>query len=100
MGLGWFYSDPGAKFNSNPMQDALQSRVGTELLFPVYNATRAQGAGFDYRVIGWVGFHLTGFDTHGNGGLLDGYFTSITWEGVQAQPPSEDFGAHVIQLVE
>ena len=74
--------------------------MGTELLFPVYDATRAQGAGFDYRVIGWVGFHLTGFDSHGNGGMLDGYFTSITWEGVQAQPPSEDFGAHVIQLVE
>ena len=100
MGLGWFYSDPGAKFNGDDFEDALDERIGTELLFPVYTNTRAQGAGFDYQVVGWVGFHLTGFDNKGNKGLLDGWFTSITWEGVQAQPPSEDFGAHTIQLVE
>lgn len=100
MSLGWFYSDPGAKFNSGPMQSALDDRRGDELLFPVYNSTRAQGAGFDYRVVGWVGFHLTSYEANGNHGVLHGYFTSITWEGVLAQPPSEDFGAHVIQLVE
>jgi hypothetical protein len=100
MGLGWFYSDPGAKFNSGGMEDALDKHVGTDLLFPVYDSTEKQGAGFDYHVVGWVGFHLTGWSVHGNDGILEGSFTSITWDGIQAQPPSEDFGAHTIQLVQ
>ena len=100
MGLGWYYSDPGAKFDSSQMESALSQRVGTDLLFPVYDRTRAQGASFDYSVVGWVGFHLTGFSAHGNSGQIVGWFMSITWDGIQAQPPSQDFGAHSIQLVE
>jgi Putative Flp pilus-assembly TadE/G-like len=100
MGLGWYFSDAGAKFNSSQVTDALESHIGTELLFPVYDQTRAEGSNFDYRVVGWVGFHLTGFTANGNNGTLTGWFTSITWDGIQAQPPSEDFGAHSIQLVQ
>jgi Putative Flp pilus-assembly TadE/G-like len=100
MGLDWYFSDGGAKFNASQVIDALQNHIDTELLFPVYDQTRAEGANFDYRVVGWVGFHLTGFSAQGNGGTLSGSFTSITWDGIQAQPPSEDFGAHSIQLIE
>ena len=34
----------GAKFNSSNVQDALTKRIGTEMLFPVYSNTRAQGS--------------------------------------------------------
>jgi hypothetical protein len=102
MGLDWYYSDPGAKFNSGNLEDALDYRIGSDLLFPVYDSTRAQGAGFDYRVVGWVGFHLDGWGVHGNDGTLSGWFTSITWDGIQSESGvgSEDFGAHTIQLVQ
>ena len=72
MGLGWSYSDPGAKFNPGPLEDALRARSGDELLFPVYDAVRAQGAGFEYRIVGWVGFRLSGFNGQGNNSELHG----------------------------
>jgi len=65
MPLQWYYSDPGAKFNSSQMQSALQARIGSELLFPVYRNVRGNGANFEYEVVGWVGFHLTDFDARG-----------------------------------
>jgi len=100
MGLGWFFSDPGAKFNGSDMQNALATVRGHDVLFPVYDRVQRQGSNFQYRVVGWAAFRLTGYSGQGNSGTLTGYFTSITWDGIQAQPPSEDFGAHTIQLVE
>src|SRR5207253_1752389 len=68
-----YYSDPGAKFNS--MQDALAARTGSELLFPIYDAVQGQGSNLTYHVIGWVGFHMTGYDARGSSGILYGWFT-------------------------
>jgi Flp pilus assembly protein TadG len=100
MGLGWYYSDPGAKFNSSQMQSALGARTNSELLFPVYDAVRKQGANFQYDVIGWVGFYLTGFDARGNSGQLYGYFTRVIWQGLQGQSGgSSDLGVRAVQLV-
>ena len=65
MPLDWYYSDPGAKFNSSSMQAALTARIGSVLLFPVYRGTRGQGSNFEYEIVGWVGFHMTGFDARG-----------------------------------
>ncbi len=42
MPLGWYYSDPGAKFNSSDVESAMDSRVGSVLLFPVYDAIQEQ----------------------------------------------------------
>ena len=42
MPLGWYYSDPGAKFNSSNVQDAMDSRLSSVLLFPVYDADPEQ----------------------------------------------------------
>ena len=100
MPLGWYYSDPGAKFNSSAMQSALDESIGHDLLFPVYRGTRGQGSNFEYEVVGWVGFHVTGFDRAASSGLLDGWFTSITWEGIQSDHATgDDFGARTISLV-
>lgn len=100
MGLDWYYSDPGAKFNPGQVQGALDDRIGEELLFPVYDEVRGGGASFEYNVVGFVGFLMTGYDARGNNGWLFGSFTTVTWEGVQSESSSDpDFGAHVIRLV-
>ena len=101
MPLGWYYSDPGAKFNSSQMQAALADRVGSELLFPIYDTTSGGGANLTYHVIGWVGFVITSFDARGNSGTLDGHFTRVIWKGIQGAKGSNspDFGARSVQLV-
>ena len=99
MGLGWYYSDPGAKFNPGPIEDAIAARVGSELLFPVYDAVKAQGAGFVYRVVGWVGFKITSFDGSGNSSVLSGEFTRVIWEGITSESGDNFFGATVVKLV-
>jgi Flp pilus assembly protein TadG len=105
--LGKYRSDPGAKFNSSNVQSALQARVGTVLLFPVFDTLNGNGQNAQYNVIGWIGFYLTGFNVHGNSATLDGYFTQYIAEGILAQSspgsngvPSSLFGVKSIQLVE
>ena len=102
MPLGWYGSDPGAAFNDGKVKDAMGARIGDELLFPVYRAVKEQGAGFEYQVIGWVGFTVTGFSSHGNKGKVEGAFERVIWEGILSESgtPSEDFGVRAIQLVE
>lgn len=105
MPLDWYYSDPGAKYNSNPAFKAALEEVaasGKELLFPVYRETRAQGAGFEYEIVGWVGFVVTDFEIKGSkNSTISGYFTQVIWEGIfSEEAAAEDFGAAAISLVE
>jgi putative Flp pilus-assembly TadE/G-like protein len=102
MPLGWYNSDPGAKFNSSQVKAALDARLGDELLFPVYRGTKGQGANFEYEVIGWVGFVTTGYDIQGSKSQLFGYFTRVIWQGIQGKTggSSEDFGVRSVSLTE
>jgi hypothetical protein len=101
MPLDDYYSDPGAKFNASQVVSALNERIGDTLLFPVYDDTIKSGANFEYHVIGWVGFTVTGFDAHGSHGTVDGYFKTVIWEGIMGSPDGEgNFGARTIALVE
>jgi hypothetical protein len=101
MPLGWYGSDPGAAFNDSKFKDALNIRIGDELLFPVYDNVKDSGANFEYRVIGWVGFVVTGFKAKGSGGTVDGHFVRVIWEGIQSESGAEeDFGVRSVQLVE
>ena len=105
MALGWYYSDPGAKYNTNPgFKSALDevAAEGKELLFPVYRETRAQGAGFEYEIVGWVGFVVTDFEIKGSkNNTISGYFTQVIWEGIFSESAAaEDFGAAAISLIE
>jgi hypothetical protein len=96
-----YYSDPGAKFNSGNVADALSVRVGDELLFPVYDRVEEEGANFTYNVIGWAGFVVTGFSGNGNHGHIEGHFTKFLAQGLQGMPNSTpSFGAYTVQLVE
>ncbi|MDQ3777991.1 MAG: hypothetical protein M3310_03865, partial [Actinomycetota bacterium] len=97
----WYYSDPGLKPNSSHITSALTARDETELLLPVYNNTRAQGAGFEYFVIGWAVFHVTSFTINGNRAWIDGYFVDMIWAGIQSQSAGgQHFGARAVALVE
>ena len=102
MPLDWYYSDPGAKFNSSQVRGALDARLGHELLFPVYRGTRGGGANFEYEVVGWVAFVTTSYDIHGSRSKLTGYFTRVIWQGIQGQTggSSEDFGVRSVSLSE
>ncbi|HET7572261.1 MAG TPA: pilus assembly protein TadG-related protein [Gaiellaceae bacterium] len=109
--LGDYESDPGAKFNSSEMDDALQARLGHELLFPVYDTLAGNGANAQYHVIGWVAFHLDCVGTvdsdgdcvpdHGNSANLTGYFTRVIWQGLQSTTNKHlpDFGVYSVSLV-
>lgn len=99
MGLGWYSSDPGAKFNPSQVGEALAERVGSDLLFPVYEQVRRQGANYQYRVVGWIGFHLTGYTAQGANGTLSGYFTRVVWQGIESSSAEGFFGATVVKLV-
>ncbi|HEV3478266.1 MAG TPA: pilus assembly protein TadG-related protein [Gaiellaceae bacterium] len=104
----WYYSDPGIKPNSSHIKGALEFRDETELLFPVYNDTRAQGAGFEYYVIGWAVFHVTDFTIRGvTDARINGYFVDMVWEGIMSERDDDDddddpdhFGAKAVALIE
>jgi hypothetical protein len=101
MPLNWYFSDPGAKFNSSQVRSALSDRLGTEMLFPIYSDTRGGGANFEYYVIGWVGFRIDSYDVKGSSGKLFGQFTRVVWEGILNESASgADFGVRTVALVE
>jgi len=58
-----------------------------------------------YEIIGWIGFHLTTFEVHGNNATLHGYFTEFIAQGILSTSgggggPSSSFGVKSIQLIE
>lgn len=101
MPIDWYFSDPGAKFNSSQVRTAMAERVGDELLFPIYDDTKRGGANFEYHVIGWVGFLVTDFEANGSKGKVFGQFKRVIWEGIMGETaPENDFGVRTISLVE
>ena len=99
MNVGWYWGDTGSKFSSSQVKDAMQSRVGSDILLPVYDQTQGGGSNFEYRVIGWATYRLTGFNAHGNDAEISGYFVSVAWEGTPTESGSNFFGAKVVKLV-
>lgn len=102
MPLGNYYSDAGAKWNSSQVGGALNKRIGTELLFPVYDIVKGSGANAQYHVIGWVGFHLTAHEEHGSTGSITGWFTEVVWDGIRTTTSSgqPNLGARTVSLID
>jgi Flp pilus assembly protein TadG len=103
LNLGCYDSDSGAKFNASAVQNAMQARIGTTMLFPVYDALTGSGSNAQYNVIGWAAFHLDGFTAQGNSGSITGYFTNFIATGLAPGGPiggANDFGVHVITLTQ
>jgi Flp pilus assembly protein TadG len=103
LGLGSYPSDPGAKFSSGNIQSALEDRIGTVLLFPVFRTLSGGGSNAQYDIIGWVGFYLDGYDVKGNNATLTGHFTTYIAKGIQITSGSgssqPDYGVRTIQLI-
>jgi Putative Flp pilus-assembly TadE/G-like len=101
MPLGTYDAAPSTNFNSSSFQAALQARVGSEVLFPVYQPPITNGgSNAAFNIVGWVGFHIDSETANGNSGTLVGHFTRYIAQGLQQQTFSgNDFGARVIQLV-
>lgn len=103
--LGDYDSDPGADFNNSAIQGALESRYGTDLLFPVYDQVSGQGSNAEYQIVGWASFHLTNATSSGNHGELDGYFDRVIWDGIVSSkgptnPPIPDLGVYSVALID
>ena len=101
MPLDWYFSDPGAKFDSSHIQSALDARIGTESSLP--GLRRYAEAGLELRVRSRRLGRLPsdGLRRPGNSGKLDGYFTHVVWEGIQGERATDDdFGARSVALVE
>lgn len=99
--LGMYNSAPSANFNSQHIRAALDDRLGTELLFPVYRSITGGGSGAEYDIIAWVGFVPTSFNVGGSHGTIRGYFTRVIWQGLADETGTvPDLGARVISLVE
>ncbi|MDX6368993.1 MAG: hypothetical protein QOG93_495 [Gaiellaceae bacterium] len=102
LGIGKYRSDPGAKFSSSNVNGALDDRVGSVLLFPVFKTLDGVGQNAEYDIIGWIGFYLTSADVHGNSATLHGYFTEYIAQGILASSGSgvpNTFGVRSVQLI-
>ena len=96
----WLWGDPGAKFNSNQVNDALAARLNSNLLFPVYDDTTSGGSNMKYHVIAFVGFHVTDFKFSGsNNGSITGEFVKVAWQGTGAGSSPGPYSATTSQLV-
>ena len=103
MSLGNYDSVTGNAFSSTNIGDKLQARIGDVLLFPIYRKITGNGTGAQFQIVGWAGFRLTGMDLHGTNEKLFGEFVSVTWDGIQADKPSDagvDFGVTNVSLVD
>jgi Flp pilus assembly protein TadG len=102
LGLGDYKSDPGAKFSSQNVRGALDQRIGTVLLFPVFRVLGGQGQQAVYEIMGWIGFYLQSYTVNGNNAVLNGYFTQYIAQGIQAasgQGSPLSFGVRTVQLI-
>jgi Flp pilus assembly protein TadG len=103
--IGSYLSDTGAKWNDSLVQNALDQRMHTDpvLLFPVYDKLSGSGANAVYHVVGWVAFHITGHTASGNSGSITGWFTRVTWDGIESTSTdgsNPDLGARVVKLID
>jgi len=101
--IGSYLSDTGAKWNDSLVQNALEQRMHTTLLFPVYDILSGTGANATYHVVGWVGFYLTDHTANGSSGSISGYFTQVVWDGIESKASdgsNPDLGARVVKLVD
>ena len=95
----WLWSDPGAKFNSSEVNNALSQRIGDTLLFPVYDQTQSGGSNMQYHVIAFVGFKITDFKFNGsNNGSITGEFVQTMWKGTGASTSPGAYSATTTQL--
>ena len=107
LGLGNYRSDPGCEVFVQQHSGRARGPQGHgPALSRSSGRSAARGRTPIYEIIGWIGFHLTTFEVHGNNATLHGYFTEFIAQGILASSgggesgPSSSFGVKSIQLIE
>ncbi len=96
----WLWNDAGAKFNSSEVNSALSARIGSILLFPVYDQDKLNGTNMMYHVIAFVGFRVTSFKFNGsNNGSITGSFQKVAWQGTGGSTSPGPWSATTTELL-
>jgi Flp pilus assembly protein TadG len=99
--LGGYESEPGDRWDSGPVRDALDAVVAARkvVLFPVYSAVSGQGENALYTIVGFAGFRLESWTTHlqGTESTITGHFVVYIHHGVGGRP-AQYFGAKSVAL--
>lgn len=104
MPLGNYTTSTGNPFSSNNIKGALEKRLGENpvLLFPIYKTITGTGDNAEYKIVGWVAFHITGMNLAGNNEKIKGWFEQVIWDGILTQSGSGSLltGVKAVELVE
>jgi Putative Flp pilus-assembly TadE/G-like len=104
MPLGNYNTSTGNPFSSNNIKGALEKRLGENptLLFPIYQTLTGTGDNAEYKIVGWVAFHITGMNLAGNNEKIKGWFEEVIWDGILTQSGSGSLltGVKAVELVE
>ena len=97
----WFWnSNPGAKYNSSNVINAMRDRIGDVLMFPVFDQVLGQGSNLEYRIIGFAAFRVTGFNFQGNNGKIMGHIEKLSSNATGSNGGAGYFGVSAPTLVD
>jgi Flp pilus assembly protein TadG len=104
MPLGNYNTSTGNPFSSNNIKGALEKRLGDNptLLFPIYQTLQGTGDNAEYKIVGWVAFHITGMNLAGNNEKIKGWFEEVIWDGILTDSGTGSLltGVKAVELVE
>ena len=93
------YGAPGAGNMKKVVDKVHDNWLNQDILLPIYDSGSGSGAGFQYHIIGFAAFHLTGASAGGNSGQISGTFIRMIPVGGVGGPGQTNFGAAVVYLV-
>jgi Flp pilus assembly protein TadG len=87
-----------------PIRQAFNDRIGVPLFFPVFDTTANAGPVYYFHIIGWAAFVIDRVDSWTpSQKQLTGHFVTFTTSDLPAglaPDGSNDFGVHILSLVE
>lgn len=90
--------------NIGPIKQGLDARIGVPLFFPVFDTTANAGPVWYFHVIGWSAFVIDQVVSWSpSDKRLQGHFVTFTTSDLPAglpPDPNNDFGVHILSLVE
>ena len=90
--------------NVGPIKQGLDARTGVPLFFPVFDTTQNIGSVWYFHIIGWSAFVIDQVVSWSpSDKTLRGHFVTFTTSDLPAGVPpngSNDFGVHILSLVE
>jgi Putative Flp pilus-assembly TadE/G-like len=101
--IGRYDSEPGNRWNSGPVRDALDALAAARatVLLPVYSSVEGTGAGAQYTIVGFAAFRIDAWDRHvgEDDATLTGAFVGYVRHGLAGSGQASYFGAKSVRLV-